>query len=67
MVQVYGGISWTDPDGAFYKKVIMDRNLGATRAGIQNNLLDGVRTFGLLYQGGRKDLFFCSADEQPKK
>ncbi|MEY8612456.1 DUF4906 domain-containing protein [Parabacteroides segnis] len=67
MVQVYGGISWTDPDGAFYKKVIMDRNLGATRAGIQNNLLDGVRTFGLLYQGGRKDPFFCSADGTAKE
>ena len=40
----------------------MDRNLGATRAGLQTNLLDGVRTFGLLYQGGRKDPFFCSAD-----
>ncbi|WP_289003943.1 DUF4906 domain-containing protein [uncultured Parabacteroides sp.] len=62
MVQVYGGISWTDPSGAFYKKVIMDRNLGATRGGIQTNQLDGVRTFGLLYQGGRKDPFFCSAD-----
>ena len=62
MVQVYGGISWTEPSGAFYKKVIMDRNLGATRGGIQTNQLDGVRTFGLLYQGGRKDPFFCSAD-----
>ena len=62
MVHVYGGISWTDPNGAFYKKVIMDRNLGATKAGIQTNLLDGVRTFGLLYQGGRKDPFFSSAD-----
>lgn len=67
MVQVYGGISWTDPTGAFYKKVIMDRNLGAIRAGIQNNLLDGVRTFGLLYQGGRKDPFFCSADGTAKE
>lgn len=67
MVQVYGGISWTDPAGAFYKKVIMDRNLGAIRAGIQNNLLDGVRTFGLLYQGGRKDPFFCSADGTAKE
>ncbi|MEY8612445.1 hypothetical protein AALM74_25095 [Parabacteroides segnis] len=62
MVQVYGGISWTDPEGAFYKCVIMDRHLGAIRAGIQTNLLDGVRTFGLLYQGGRKDPFFSSAD-----
>lgn len=62
MVQVYGGISWTDPDGAFYKCVIMDRHLGAIRAGIQDNLLDGVRTFGLLYQAGRKDPFFSTAD-----
>lgn len=61
-VQVYGGVSWTDAAGAFYDKVIMDRNLGATRAGLQSNLLDAVRTFGLLYQGGRKDPFFCSAD-----
>ena len=62
MVQVYGGISWTASDGAFFNKVIMDRNLGAIRAGIQNNLLDAARTFGLLYQGGRKDPFFSSAD-----
>lgn len=62
MVQVYGGISWTDSNGAFYKCVIMDRNLGATKGGIQENLLDRVRTFGLLYQGGRKDPFFSTAD-----
>ena len=62
MVQVYGGISWVDPSGTFYKCVIMDRNLGATKAGIQDNLLDRVRTFGLLYQGGRKDPFFSTAD-----
>ena len=61
-VQVYQGISWTDPTGSFYKCVIMDRNLGAIRAGIQGNQLDGVRTFGLLYQGGRKDPFFSTAD-----
>ena len=61
-VQVYQGISWTDPAGSFYKCVIMDRNLGAIRAGMQNNVLDGVRTFGLLYQGGRKDPFFSTAD-----
>ena len=62
MVQVYGGTSWTNASGAFYKRVIMDRNLGATRAGIQNNQADGIRTFGLLYQGGRKDPFFSTAD-----
>ena len=61
-VQAYGGVSWTASDGAFYKCVIMDRHLGATRAGIQDNLLDRVRTFGLLYQGGRKDPFFSTAD-----
>lgn len=61
-VQVYQGISWTDPTAAFYKCVIMDRNLGATKAGIQDNLIDGVRTFGLLYQAGRKDPFFSTAD-----
>lgn len=62
MVQVYGGISWTASDGAFYKCVIMDRHLGATKAGIQKNRLDAVRTFGLLHQGGRKDPFFSTAD-----
>ncbi|WP_293674755.1 DUF4906 domain-containing protein [uncultured Parabacteroides sp.] len=62
IVQVYGGVSWTETDGAFYKTVIMDRNLGAIRAGIQNNNLDAARTFGLLYQGGRKDPFYSSAD-----
>lgn len=62
MVQVYGGVSWTEPDGFFYKCVSMDRNLGATRAGIQQNLLDAVRTFGLVYQAGRKDPFFSTAD-----
>ena len=61
-VQAYGGVSWTASDGAFYKCVIMDRHLGATRAGIQDNLLDRVRTFRLLYQGGRKDPFFSTAD-----
>ena len=65
-VQVYQGISWTDPAGAFYKCVIMDRNLGATRAGIQDNQTDGQRTLGLLYQGGRKDPFFAAADGTTK-
>lgn len=61
-VQVYGGVSWTASEGTFYKCVIMDRNLGATKAGIQNNLTDAVRTFGLLYQGMRKDPLFSTAD-----
>lgn len=65
MVHTYGGTSWTEAAGSFYKCVIMDRNLGATRAGIQQNLLDAVRTFGLLYQGGRKDPFFSTADGTP--
>lgn len=62
MVHVYGGISWTDPNGSFYKCVIMDRNLGATKGGLQNNAIDWVRTFGLLYQGGRKDPIFGTPD-----
>jgi len=61
-VQTYAGGSWTDPSGAFYKKVIMDRNLGAVKAGVQTNMTDAIRTFGLLYQGGRKDPFFSTAD-----
>lgn len=61
-VQTYAGGSWTDPLGTFYKKVIMDRNLGAVKAGIQTNMADAIRTFGLLYQGGRKDPFFSTAD-----
>ena len=61
-VDVYGGISWTASNGAFYKCVIMDRNLGATKAGIQDNSLDGIRTNGFLYQGGRKDPFYSAAD-----
>ena len=67
MVHVYGGISWTDLNGAFYKCVMMDRHLGAIRAGMQKNQLDGVRTFGLIYQGGRKDPFFSSADGSTKE
>ena len=62
MVHVYGGISWVDPNGSFYKCVIMDRNLGATKGGLQQNTMDWVRTFGLLYQGGRKDPFFGTPD-----
>lgn len=62
MVHVYGGISWTDPNGSFYKCVIMDRNLGATKGGLQNNAVDWVRTFGMLYQGGRKDPIFGTPD-----
>ena len=61
-VQTYAGASWVNPSGAFYKKVIMDRNLGAIRGGIQDNVLDAVRTFGMMYQGGRKDPFFSTAD-----
>ena len=66
-VQVYQGISWTDAAGAFYKCVIMDRNLGATKAGMQDNQIDGRRTLGLLYQGGRKDPFFAAADGTTKE
>ena len=66
-VQVFQGISWTDAAGAFYKCVIMDRNLGATKAGMQDNQIDGRRTLGLLYQGGRKDPFFAAADGTTKE
>ena len=48
-VQVYQGISWTDAAGAFYKCVIMDRNLGATKAGMQDNQIDGRRTLSLIH------------------
>lgn len=41
----------------------MDRNLGATKGGLQDNTIDWVRTFGLLYQGGRKDPIFGTPDE----
>ncbi len=61
-VQVYQGVSWTDPAGAFYKCVIMDRNLGATKAGMQDNQIDGRRTFSVCFiRGGRKDPFFAAA------
>lgn len=66
-VHTYGGVSWTVPTGAFYNCVMMDRNLGATRAGIQSGLVDAVRTFGLLYQGMRKDPFFSTADGTPSE
>lgn len=62
MVHVYGGISWTDPAGSFYQCVMMDRNLGATAGGLQTDAMNWVRTFGLLYQGGRKDPIFGTAD-----
>ena len=45
----------------------MDRNLGATKAGMQDNQIDGRRTLGLLYQGGRKDPFFAAADGTTKE
>lgn len=66
-VQTYSGASWVNSGGTFYKKVIMDRNLGAIRSGIQDNVLDAVRTFGMLYQGGRKDPFFSTADGTTKE
>lgn len=63
MVHTFQGASWTDPSGAFYKKVIMDRNLGAIRGvPAPNNSLESARTYGVLYQWGRKDPMPGSAD-----
>ncbi len=62
MVHTYDGISWINPNGSFYKCVIMDRNLGAVKGGLQGNVMDWVRSFGLLYQGGRKDPIFGTPD-----
>lgn len=55
-VQAYGGYAWTNSNGAFYKKVMMDRNLGALRNTYSTtSTLDAARAFGMLYQWGRKD------------
>ena len=63
MVHTYQGNSWTQQNGAFYKKVIMDRNLGAIRAvpALESDL-ESARTYGVLYQWGRKDPMPGSAD-----
>lgn len=62
-VQAYGADAWTKTTGLFYKKVIMDRNLGAIRnAPSPDNALDAARAYGYLYQWGRKDPFPGSVD-----
>ena len=63
MVHTYQGDSWTQTSGAFYNKVIMDRNLGAIRGvpALGSNL-ESARTYGVLYQWGRKDPMPGSAD-----
>ena len=56
VVHAYDGYAWVDPGGDYYKKVIMDRNLGATRNTYSlTNSLDAARAYGMLYQWGRKD------------
>ncbi|WP_455640615.1 DUF4906 domain-containing protein [Parabacteroides sp.] len=63
IVHTYQGNSWVTSQGAFYKKVIMDRDLGAIRSmRSTTGKLDAARTFGMLYQWGRKDPMFGSAD-----
>lgn len=63
IVHTYQGDSWTQQSGAFYKKVIMDRNLGAIRAvPALDSDLESARTYGVLYQWGRKDPMPGSAD-----
>ena len=62
-VHTYKGTSWTQETGAFFKKVIMDRNLGAIRSTFSaDNDLDAARAYGNLYQWGRKDPLPGSAD-----
>ena len=57
--------------GVYEKKVMMDRDLGAraggfpyiaTEKGNDFTTQDAVKTYGLLYQWGRKDPFFTSMD-----
>ena len=59
----YQATAWTESSGAFHELVIMDRNLGATRSTFSiDNALDAARTFGNLYEWGRKDPFVGSID-----
>ncbi len=55
--------------GVYAAKVMMDRDLGARKGGFPGTTIgndfttmDVVNTYGLLYQWGRKDPFFPSAD-----
>lgn len=61
-VHMYGGPAW-EPTGAFFGKVLMDRNLGALRNTYSTaSSLDAARAYGNLYQWGRKDPIPGSAD-----
>lgn len=62
-VHAYKAPSWTNPTGAFHKKVIMDRNLGAIRNtfSVSSNI-EAAQAYGVLYQWGRKDPMPGSAD-----
>jgi len=62
-VHTYQGASWTQSTGAFFDKVIMDRNLGAIRSTFSaSSDLDAARSYGNLYQWGRKDPMPGSVD-----
>ena len=62
-VHQYRGAAWTYNTGYFYDKAIMDRNLGALRGTWSTtSSLESARTFGNLYQWGRKDPQPGSAD-----
>ena len=63
-VHTYAGDAWTDAtSGAFFGKVIMDRNLGALRnTWSTTNPLESARAYGNIYQWGRKDPMPGSAD-----
>lgn len=61
-VHMYGGPAW-ETTGAFFGKVLMDRNLGALRNTYSTtSSLDAARAYGNLYQWGRKDPLPGSAD-----
>lgn len=67
-VQAYLGSAWTQSIGAFYRKVIMDRNLGALRNTYSTtSTLDAARAYGNLYQWGRKDPIPGSVDGSNKE
>mgnify|MGYP002106513682 CR=1 FL=1 len=67
-VQTYQGSAWTQSTGFFYKKVIMDRNLGALRNTYSmTSTLEAVRAYGNLYQWGRKDPIPGSVDGSNKE
>ncbi|MBC5643182.1 DUF4906 domain-containing protein [Parabacteroides sp. BX2] len=60
--------------GVYAANVMMDRDLGARKGGFPGitigedfTVMDAVNTFGLLYQWGRKDPFFPSADGTNKE